>query len=119
MLFQHQKALADSDLVRYASTLGLDQSKFTECLARGSSSALNGDIDTGKDLGVKGTPAFFIGTKQSDGAVVLTRRIDGAVPLETLEAALDQVKEKSRRRWWFMSWTAVLPSLGASRIALP
>lgn len=61
LLFQHQDALDVSSLKSYATSLGLDESKFAECLDSGRMAAeVKADTDEGAALGVTGTPAFFI-----------------------------------------------------------
>ena len=57
------------NLKNYASDLGLDSVTFDACLDSGEKAgvvALN--IAEGKDLGVTGTPTFFIGEEMLVGA---------------------------------------------------
>src|SRR5262249_6617747 len=48
LLYEHQRALADRDLVGYAASLGLDEARVRE------------DFMSGVYGGVNGTPTFFI-----------------------------------------------------------
>jgi len=78
-LFEHQDALEDEDLVRYATDLNLDVARFQDELASGSyERRVREDFLSGVRSGVNGTPTFFI-----DG-----RRHEGAWDLEALSDAL-------------------------------
>jgi protein-disulfide isomerase len=79
-LFEHQEALADADLVRYAQELGLDVARFEEELRDGRHAArVLEDVESGRRSGVEGTPAFFI-----DG-----ERYGGFYDVESLTWALE------------------------------
>jgi protein-disulfide isomerase len=68
VLFEHQHALDDGDLVRYAAALGLDVSRFSSELARHIHAArVREDFMTGDRSGVNGTPTFFINGVRHDG----------------------------------------------------
>jgi len=63
-----------------ADELGLDREKFDECLASAKyADAIDADIAAGADVGVSGTPAFFING----------RMLSGAQPLERFSAVID------------------------------
>ncbi len=63
-LYAEQADLSEDALKRYARELGLDQSRFNQCLASGeTASRVSQDLADGHALGVPGTPAFFIGRK--------------------------------------------------------
>lgn len=54
---------------QYAKDLGLDQSKFNQCLDSGAmASEIKKDLADGSKLGVSGTPAFFINSQEIVGA---------------------------------------------------
>ncbi|HEX9117191.1 MAG TPA: DsbA family protein [Anaerolineae bacterium] len=60
-LFNHQHALGDADLRRYAGELGLDLARFDEDLAGHAFLArIKADVEGGLRSGVRGTPTFFI-----------------------------------------------------------
>ncbi|MGV8142070.1 MAG: DsbA family protein [Candidatus Pacearchaeota archaeon] len=62
----------------YASQLGLDASKFSTCLSSGKfADEVQADLEYGAQIGVQGTPAFFING----------RMISGACPAQTFESA--------------------------------
>ena len=80
-LYAHQSALARADLDGYASTLGLDVTRFGAALDQGTfKGAVAADVAQGTAAGVNGTPTFFV----NDTMVV------GAVPYTTLKSVIDQ-----------------------------
>jgi protein-disulfide isomerase len=69
VLFEHQHALDDGDLVRYAAALGLDVSRFSSELARHIHAArVREDFMSGVRSSVNGTPTFFINGVRHDGS---------------------------------------------------
>lgn len=79
MLFEHQGALEDEDLLLYAAALGLDLDRFARELELGLHGArVREDFLSGVHSGVNGTPTFFI-----NGA-----RHEGATDVQTLLAAI-------------------------------
>jgi protein-disulfide isomerase len=72
--------------------LKLDVTAFTSCLGGGDVTArIDQDIALAKELGVRGTPTFFVGVLQRDGRVKLLHRIPGAVPIQQWRTALEEV----------------------------
>lgn len=65
-----------------ASIAGLDLVAFEECVAAGTKrDAVHAMLQTGRELGIRGTPTFLIGTSEAAGEPVrVERRIDGAQP---------------------------------------
>ncbi|VVC03094.1 Thioredoxin [Candidatus Burarchaeum australiense] len=83
-LFDNQNAwkqAGNSSIMALANSSGLDMEKFNSCY---SSAKYQGEIDKmvkeGKDIGIYGTPTFFIGNQS----------FVGAVTYEELKAAIDQ-----------------------------
>jgi protein-disulfide isomerase len=82
----HDKVFASSDLSEeklkaIAGEIGLDQAKFDECLAKHSGKdAVDKDMADASEVGVTGTPAFFING----------RMISGAQPFEKFKEIIDQ-----------------------------
>ena len=69
MLFEHQDALEDADLARYARALHLDDKRFTSELASGAhAEGIRKHIQSGIRSGVNGTPTFFINGVRYDGS---------------------------------------------------
>ncbi len=65
ILFEKYEALSVTDLKKYASDLELDLNQFNQCLDSGKyKNSVENDISDGKDLGVIGTPTFFIGNEE-------------------------------------------------------
>jgi len=68
VLFEHQGALEDADLVRYAKQLGLDAERFARELEAGTyEKRVRDDFRSGVRSGVNGTPTFFINGTRWDG----------------------------------------------------
>jgi protein-disulfide isomerase len=69
LLFTHQRALTDADLLRYARQLGLDLDRFEEELATGAFvERVRADFLSGVRSGVNATPTFFVNGRRYDGA---------------------------------------------------
>jgi protein-disulfide isomerase len=80
-LFEHQHALDEVHLVRYAAALQLDTGKFRLELAQHLyADRVGEDFMSGVRSGVNGTPTFFI-----NGL-----RYDGPYDLETILAAIEE-----------------------------
>jgi len=90
-LFANQQQLAETDLVRHASAIGLNAARFQQCLAGPASAAVRQDIDAGMRATITGTPTFFIGVAGPDGKIRVLRRISGALPYATLKSTLDEL----------------------------
>ena len=68
-LYEHQNALDEKYLVKYAEELGLDTSKFKNDLRNQTfSSRIEEDFLSGVRSGVNGTPTFFINGIRHDGS---------------------------------------------------
>lgn len=79
MLFVAQPAFAREDLIGYARRLGLDTTRFGECLDRAAPrDAVMADQREGREAGVRATPTFFVNG----------RKIEGAVPIEEFRDAI-------------------------------
>jgi protein-disulfide isomerase len=69
VLFADQSRLDVDALKASAAKLQLDSKKFDECLDSGrASAAVVKDLEAGQELGVRGTPAFFVNGVMLDGA---------------------------------------------------
>ncbi len=77
MLYEHQQALQDDDLVAYAIKLNLDKDRFVAELSRGTYvERIREDFLGGVRSGVNGTPTFFINGRRHDGAFDLESLTD-------------------------------------------
>jgi protein-disulfide isomerase len=91
-LFQNQSTLTPENLVKYAEEVGLNMTKFNECLGSGKHDAeIKGHIAEGQKTGISGTPSFLIGFIQPDGTVKATKKIVGAGPYAGFKAAIDEM----------------------------
>jgi protein-disulfide isomerase len=80
-LFANQQRLGGSDLKQHAVALGLDAARFNACIdSHKHAKQVEGDISAGNDVGVNGTPAFFING----------RAISGAQPFEEFKKIIDE-----------------------------
>lgn len=85
----HSKAMAANDLTmanlqQIASDIGLDRTKFDDCMATQEFKAeIDQDIAAAQAAGVNGTPAFFING----------RLMDGAQPFERFKEIIDEELE--------------------------
>jgi NhaA family Na+:H+ antiporter len=67
-LFEHQGALDDESLVRYAGQIGLDVDRFRSDLEqRVHAERVRADFKSGVRSGVNGTPTFYINGQRYDG----------------------------------------------------
>ncbi|MDP2497782.1 MAG: thioredoxin domain-containing protein [Candidatus Palauibacterales bacterium] len=82
-LFENADALEPSDLKSYARELGLDGGQFDECLESGAESqTVEQDMSTGRRLGIRGTPTFFV-----NGSPLV-----GAQPLSAFRSAIQRAR---------------------------
>jgi protein-disulfide isomerase/uncharacterized membrane protein/rhodanese-related sulfurtransferase len=67
-LYAEQADLSEDALKRYSRELGLDQTRFNQCLDSGeTASRVTQDLADGRAVGVRATPTFFIGQKRIEG----------------------------------------------------
>jgi len=83
-LYQHQDDLSRLALREYARSVGLNVTKFDQCLSAGRyRSEVLQDLQDGLDAGVGGTPTFFFNGQ----------RVSGSIPLETLRLIVEAYLE--------------------------
>jgi protein-disulfide isomerase len=87
VLFQNQRALKRPELEKYAAQLGLNMEQFNADLDSHKFKAqVDADLKHASEIGVRGTPNFFINGK----------KITGAQPFEAFKAKIDEaLKGKS------------------------
>ena len=79
-LFRNQTALSDDLYMELADKINLDINEFEKCYSSGRfRSRVNDDFNVGRDLGVTGTPTFFVNG----------RPLVGAQPLEAFMAVIE------------------------------
>ena len=68
VLYEHQHALDDEDLVAYAGALGLEVDRFVREMTAGAyAEPVRAEFLGGVRSGVNGTPTFFINGRRYDG----------------------------------------------------
>jgi len=73
-----------------ALAIGAEAAAYDACLTdTQTEAAMQKDLQAGAELGVRGTPAFFIEKLGADGKVVETRPLSGALPFEQFSQAID------------------------------
>ncbi len=78
-MYDDQRALDAEALKRTALRLGLDEDRFSACLAdAGTKLSLDGDAKAAMQLGLQGTPYFFING----------RPLNGSLPLEKFQSVI-------------------------------
>jgi len=86
-LYVDSPKLSTADLKTAAKEVGLNPQSFEQCLASGKyRAAVQKDINDAAQLGLTGTPAFFING----------REISGAQPLEAFSAIIDEELAQAR-----------------------
>jgi len=88
MLYAHQNALMDVDLMRYGSAVGVSANALHEAFGGRFDQKIEGDFMGGVRSGVNGTPTLFINGM----------RYDGARDVDSLVEALTQVAELALKR---------------------
>jgi protein-disulfide isomerase len=72
-IFENQTNLTTDDLKKYAKEMGLNTSKFDKCLDKGEKTKIVEELqEKGMQVGVTGTPAYFINGIQLTGAQPIT-----------------------------------------------
>jgi hypothetical protein len=89
-IFVNPRQLSQAEVDRHVTALKLDPMQFRTCLDGAGTAQVNADVESGRALGVRGTPTFFVGKRQSDGRVRLVERVPGAVPFERWQEILNK-----------------------------
>lgn len=98
-LLQNQRALSLKDLPGHAKSLELDVPKFQQCLDSGKhATQVRQSIQEGQKFGVTGTPAFFLGTLESNGSrLKAVNKIVGAQPYSAFQQRLDTLLSSANK----------------------
>ena len=74
VFFDHQQDLRPEALKGYAGQIGLDGKAFSQCLDSGAmAERVRRDREDGEELGVQGTPTFFVGHRAVSGQISYDR----------------------------------------------
>jgi len=85
-IFENQRDLSVATLEGYATSMGLDMDKFrSDMRAKDVAKVIDDDLKQASQLGVTGTPAFFINGKF----------LSGAQPFANFKRVIDDALEKS------------------------
>lgn len=85
-IFTHQEALSPAALRRFAEQVNMSLDSFDRCMAAEQfRSEIEQDISMGQDVGVRGTPTWFI-----NGA-----RIPGVIPVDAWRTIIEAALERS------------------------
>lgn len=97
-LFASQRELQPEALGKHAQALGLNRSVFQACLDSGRYTAkINASLQEGQNAGVTGTPAFFLGYTQANGAEVkAVKFFSGALPFATFKDHIDKLLDAKK-----------------------
>lgn len=89
-LFAKQNALRDVDMPDRAQELGLDKTKFAECLASDRhNDEINKSVAEAQKMGIAGTPTFLVGKLDPNGEVSNLKMIVGARSYDIFKSAID------------------------------
>ena len=70
LLFANQQELGRAFLIQYATRLGMDVARFTDCLGSAAAAArVRDDAEEGARLGIDSTPTLFINGRKIKGAL--------------------------------------------------
>lgn len=80
-LFQSQRNLSDADLKKIAMKIGLDAKAYESCVNQPAKALaqIDAHLKTGEQLGVTGTPTYFVNG----------RRVSGALPFEEFKRVIE------------------------------
>jgi protein-disulfide isomerase len=89
------KGMPDAKMADLAVTAGVARDAFAECVAKNDfKDEIANDQADGDKAGVTGTPAFIIGTFNTDGTLTNTQKLVGAQPLSAFEKVIDAQLKK-------------------------
>jgi protein-disulfide isomerase len=98
-IFSAAKSPDPNKLSKDIKTFGLDVKEFNVCMkAEKYAAKLDASITEGSNLGIRGTPAFFLGkTDVNDpGKVMATEKIVGAQPFVKFKQAIDKLLNEKK-----------------------
>ena len=96
-LFENQKALDIASVRQRATVLGLSEAEFSKCLDSDEAArVVRRDQEEGRRLGVRATPAFFLGLRRPDGTIDLKRKLNGALEFSEFEKAINELMTTHR-----------------------
>jgi protein-disulfide isomerase len=97
LLFERQGQLDATKFHDWASELGVDRVKFLACLDEPAQERVRHDAGEAREMGVKGTPTFLIGTLEPDGRVTFRDSIVGLPTLSRLRKSIEAASSASSK----------------------
>jgi predicted DsbA family dithiol-disulfide isomerase len=94
LLFENQKQLGIDNLKSFATSIGLDETVFNECLdGKKHEKTVQRDLASGAKLGIRGTPGFVLGLTdpQDFDKVNLSVFIKGAQSFQQFQASIEDL----------------------------
>ena len=86
---------------RSMQAVNLDADLFAKCAAAdGARTRVERAVAQGKALGVRSTPSFFLGIRRSDGSVLVTDTLVGALSQQEFVSAIDSLINGKRWTDW-------------------
>ena len=98
LLYSHQKAQDVTSLKKYARKIKINNpDKFDKCLDNEKYRGLvNQDVKDGADLGITGTPGFFVGLFNAKSGEIQGEILSGAQPYGTFQQVLEKYLSRNR-----------------------
>ena len=90
-LFAETGGLDRASLGRVATRVGTDEGTFDACMAQGTSLQVHQDLADAKRLGIRGTPTFLIGHRDSEARVRVAAAFSGSVPADEFGRILERL----------------------------
>lgn len=94
-LFLDQKNLGEDKLEDIGRDVGLDLQRFRACLAGQAATQVEADLETGRALGISGTPSFLFGRQTSDGRLKIVATLAGGASLPDWRKEIDRTIDPS------------------------
>jgi protein-disulfide isomerase len=97
--FADQNKLSVEDLPEQAAAISADAAALRQCLDKGKyTQRVVADIAEGKDLGLQGTPSFFVGYQdpQNPGRIHAVKMVAGNSPYPEFQQAIDDALKALR-----------------------
>ena len=93
-VFRFQPRLDEAGRRAAARKVGADMNRWTRCLTEDRvSEVVDADFEAGRNLELRGTPTFLIGTIQADGRLRVTGRLYGAKGFDAFEKAIAEAEK--------------------------
>jgi protein-disulfide isomerase len=74
LLFANPKSMKPDDLRQYAVAVGISEKRYADCV-EANTPQVTRDVEIAKSLGVRGTPAFFVGQIRDRGQTLQVQTV--------------------------------------------